>query len=294
MLVSDSLARLFPSTSKTFKHCSLQAAPPANLPHHHVLKPQRVFRKAGYGPRAWRVVRAGRASRHPRPASRGRGARPPGARVRESGVARRGPDPGGLVAARPNFIWPLRRAAHRRARLPDTAPRRTQPALASHHRRPVTFTGAGLGSYAALVDEARGGRGGGGGAGAPGVAQEHGGLPQTPDSAFARLLTLDLSRCPGVRARTILDLLLKLRIHESPKADRLHRLALAGCAVNKAGAKLLITSTRTQIGIDLNVLPSGLVSSCYTRARSKAWCLISTRGRTLERQRKKGKKLPCV
>jgi len=86
---------------------------------------------------------------------------------------------------------------------------------------PDTFTGDGLFSYAALVDVARG-------------RAEVAGLP-CPDPAFGRLQTLDLARCPGVTGRAVVGLLRQLRIHDTPKAQRLQRLALAGCAITKAG-----------------------------------------------------------
>jgi hypothetical protein len=41
----------------------------------------------------------------------------------------------------------------------------------------------------------------------------------------------------------IIDLLRQLRIHEAPKVDRMRRLALAGCAVDKAGGVSRTTST---------------------------------------------------
>ena len=101
---------------------------------------------------------------------------------------------------------------------------------------PAAFTGDGLHAYAALVDEARGG----------GVVA---GLP-TPDPASPLLQTLDLARCPGVTGSAILDLLRQLRIHDAPKAGRLQRLALAGCAVDKAGG-LLRTSSRPPLSLPL-------------------------------------------
>jgi hypothetical protein len=57
----------------------------------------------------------------------------------------------------------------------------------------------------------------------------------TPGQALAPLQTLDLSRCPGVSGRAVLCLLKRLRLRELPKEERLQRLALAGCAVDKAG-----------------------------------------------------------
>jgi len=80
---------------------------------------------------------------------------------------------------------------------------------------------------------------GGGGEEAPGVAEKHGPNPR-PSPAFARLQTLDLQRCPGVTGRALLGLLLNLRIGAAPKVDRLQRLALAGCVVDKAEGFILL------------------------------------------------------
>jgi hypothetical protein len=96
---------------------------------------------------------------------------------------------------------------------------------------PAAFTGEGLGAYAALVDEARRG-------GAPGVGEGQYGLPRPPAPVFTRLQTLDFARCPGVSSPAVLGLLRALLIDDAPKAERLQRLALAGCDVeNKAGIK---------------------------------------------------------
>ena len=103
---------------------------------------------------------------------------------------------------------------------------------------PVAFTGEGLRSYAALVLHALAG----GAPSAPGGAEEH--LLPTPaprpNPAFARLQSLDLSRCPGVTGRVVFELLTQLRIHKAPKAARLQRLALAGCDVRKAGGWVIV------------------------------------------------------
>jgi hypothetical protein len=113
---------------------------------------------------------------------------------------------------------------------------------------PAGFTGEGL--RASLVHEAR--------RGAPaGVAQVHG-LPTPPAPAFVRLQTLDLRRCPGVTGGVIIGIMRDLRIHDVPKAERLQRLALAGCGVHsKARVRDMIENKHsTQIGI---LSPSGIV-----------------------------------
>jgi hypothetical protein len=98
--------------------------------------------------------------------------------------------------------------------------RRVGPSLRSLvvNGAPAAFTGVGLVAY---TDE----------------ALRCGGFATRAlsDPAFARLQTLDLSRCPGVTGIAVLGLLHRLRIHHAPKAERLQRLALAGCAVYKAG-----------------------------------------------------------
>ena len=78
---------------------------------------------------------------------------------------------------------------------------------------PANFNGKGLLlAYAALTD----------------------GLPTAATPVFVRLLTLDLSGCPGVTGRVVLDLLRQLRMHEAPEEERLQRLTLAGCDVNNS------------------------------------------------------------
>jgi len=109
----------------------------------------------------------------------------------------------------------------------------------------AAFTGEGMRSYAALVvDEAPGG--------ALEVAGQHHGFP-TRDLAFARIHTLDLSRCPGVTGSAVIGILHQLCIHVAPMGERLQRLALAGCDVRKAGF-LLRTSTRPTLNILLHLL----------------------------------------
>jgi hypothetical protein len=96
---------------------------------------------------------------------------------------------------------------------------------------PAAFTGEGLVAFAAHTD-----------------ATPWGGFaPRTPSDspAFARLQTLDLSRCPGVTGPAVLGLLHQLRIRDAPKAERLHRLALAGCAVDKARGGNRTSTART-------------------------------------------------
>ena len=104
---------------------------------------------------------------------------------------------------------------------------------------PSAFTGEGLVAYAAHTEDTQWG----------GFTRETRTLgaalycmgfcdraraPSDPP-AFPRLQTLDLSRCPGVTGPAVLGLLHQLRIRDAPKAERLQRLALAGCAVDKAG-----------------------------------------------------------
>jgi hypothetical protein len=80
----------------------------------------------------------------------------------------------------------------------------------------TAFTGVGLRSYAALVDEARGR----GGATGVGVAEGPGFSSSSHDLVLGRLQTLDLRRCPGVTGRAVLGLLTQLRIHDAPKVAR--------------------------------------------------------------------------
>ena len=114
---------------------------------------------------------------------------------------------------------------------------------------PAAFTGEGLSSYAAFLYEARG-------AGGVEVAEGPGGLPSTHELALGQLNSLDLRRCPGVTGTAVLFLLCKLRTADAPKVERLQRLALSGCDVEKAGVGIenKHSSTYTQIRINL---PSG-------------------------------------
>jgi len=79
--------------------------------------------------------------------------------------------------------------------------RRAGPSLRSLvvNNAPAAFTGDGLLSYAAHMDEAQARGGGPGGAASLPPAD-----PRAPNPAFARLQTLDLSRCPGVTGRAVL------------------------------------------------------------------------------------------
>ena len=149
-------------------------------------------------------------------------------------MARCGPDPGRVAV---QGVWQsqdLTVSGDLAARLTDARfrrlLRRAGPNLRSLviNGAPPAFTGDGLRAYAALIHEAQG---------QGEVAAAAAALPNlpTPHQAPPRLQTLDLARCPGVTGRAVLVLLRQLHIHDAPKAARLQRLALAGCAVDKAG-----------------------------------------------------------
>jgi len=79
-------------------------------------------------------------------------------------------------------------------------------------------------------------------------------------------MLVDLSRCPGVTGLAVSDFLWLLGIDEVPKAERLHRLALAGCNVEKAGGML-----RTSTPLGRRLEPRSVFSR--GTGRSQAWCL---------------------